>query len=68
MAACKLCSLDPQTVEAAFASGANDRAIARQFKISAMSVGRHRRLHLLRIARDRVTLLNKDREARPQRQ
>jgi hypothetical protein len=39
MAACKLCSLDPRTVEAAFASGANDRAIARQFNISAMSVG-----------------------------
>jgi hypothetical protein len=68
MAACKLCSLDPRTVEEAFASGANDRAIARQFNISAMSVGRHRRLHLLRVAQDRVTLLTKDREARAERQ
>jgi hypothetical protein len=68
MAACKLCSLDPRTVEAAFASGANDRAIARRFNVSAMSVGRHRRLHLLRVAQDRVTLLTKDREARAERQ
>jgi hypothetical protein len=68
MASCKLCSLDPRTVEAAFASGANDRAIARLFNVSAMSVGRHRRLHLLRVAQDRVTLLTKDREARAERQ
>jgi hypothetical protein len=68
IAACKLCSLDPQTVETAFASGASDRAIAKRFNISAMSVGRHRRLHLLRVAQDRVTLLTKDREARAERQ
>jgi hypothetical protein len=68
MAACKLCSLDPQTVETAFASGASDRAIAKRFNISAMSVGRHRRLHLLPVAQDRVTLLTKDREARAERQ
>jgi hypothetical protein len=36
MAACKLCSLDLRTVGVAFVS---DRAIARQFNVSAMSSG-----------------------------
>lgn len=65
---CKLCCLEQPVVEAAFASGVSDRAIARRFNVSAMSVGRHRKLHLLKVAQDRVTLLAKDSAARQQRQ
>jgi hypothetical protein len=65
---CKLCSLDAQAVEQAFASGLSDRAVGRQFNVSAMAANRHRRLHLLRTAQDRVALLARDRPAREQRQ
>jgi hypothetical protein len=65
---CKLCTdPDQPAVMIALASGATDRAIGRQFGITHMSVGRHRREHVVRPMQAAATALDKGRGVRERR-
>jgi hypothetical protein len=65
---CKLCAHpDQEMVRAAFASGATDRELARQFGISHMAIGRHRRAHIVGPLKAAVAALDKGRTERAQR-
>jgi hypothetical protein len=66
---CKLCvHPDQDAVRSALASGATDRAIGRQFGLTHVSVGRHRREHVVRPMQAAARALDKGRGAREQRQ
>ncbi len=66
---CALCTHpDQAAVTAALASGASDRAIGRQFGISHVSVGRHRREHVVRPMQVAAAALDKGRAVRERRE
>jgi hypothetical protein len=66
---CKLCvNPDQVAVRTALASGATDRAIGRQFGITHVSVGRHRREHLVKPMQAAATALDRGRAVRQQRE
>src|SRR5215469_16945036 len=66
--ACLVCSRpDRQAIEALIGAGASDYEVGRRFGIERVSVGRHRRRHLIKPAQDRLALLAKDRDARLER-
>jgi hypothetical protein len=54
-------------IEALLSAGTSDRKVARQFNIERISLGRHRRHHVLKPAQDRLAILAKDTEERRQR-
>jgi hypothetical protein len=54
-------------IETLLSAGTSDRKVARQFNIERVSLGRHRRHHILKPAQDRVAILAKDTEERRQR-
>jgi hypothetical protein len=65
---CKLCTRpDQETVRAAFTSGATDRELARQFGVSHMAIGRHRRAHIVVPLKAAVAALDRGRTEREQR-
>jgi hypothetical protein len=65
---CKLCAHpDQDTVKAAFASGATDRELARQFGVSHMAIGRHRRAHIVGPLKAAIAALDKGRTERERR-
>ena len=66
---CKLCTnSDQEAVRAAFASGGTDREIGRRFGLSHVSVGRHRREHIVRPMQAAVAALDRGRAIREQRE
>ena len=66
---CRLCCHpDQNAVEAALASGASDRQLAKQFGTSHMAVHRHRREHVLRPLQLATAALDKGRAVREHRQ
>lgn len=65
---CKICAHpDQNAVKAAFASDASDRELARQFGVSHMAIGRHRRHHIVRPMQAVVAALDRGRASRQQR-
>jgi hypothetical protein len=62
------CHLDRQSIEALITAGASDYEVGRRFNIERVSVGRHRRKHLIKPAQDRLAILSKDSEARRARE
>ena len=65
---CRLCCHPQNAVEAALASGASDRQLAKQFGTSHMAVHRHRREHVLRPLQLATAALDKGRAVREHRQ
>jgi hypothetical protein len=66
---CKLCTyVDQAMVRAAFTNSGNDPEIGRQFGISHVSVGRHRREHLVKPMQAAATALDRGRAIRQQRE
>jgi hypothetical protein len=66
---CIVCSrTDRRSIDALIITGASDYAVARQFGIERVSVGRHRRQHIIKPAQDRLAILAKDADARRERQ
>jgi hypothetical protein len=66
---CVVCSrADRQEIDALIGTGASDYEVARQFGIERVSVGRHRRQHVIKPAQDRLAILTKDADARRERQ
>jgi hypothetical protein len=66
---CIVCSrADRQAIDALIGTGASDYEVARQFSIERVSVGRHRREHVIKPAQDRLAILTKDADARRERQ
>jgi hypothetical protein len=55
-------------IDAAIGTGVSDYEVGRKFGIERVSVGRHRRRHLIKPARDKLAILAKDSEERRQRQ
>src|SRR5689334_18607266 len=67
--ACALCTYpDPKAVDAALASGASDRKLAKQFGLSHMAVYRHRREHVVKPLQLAATALDKGRTVRERRE
>jgi hypothetical protein len=62
------CRTDRSSIDALIATGASDYEVGRQFSIERVSVGRHRRQHVIKPAQDRLALLAKDSAARRERQ
>jgi hypothetical protein len=66
---CVVCSrADRQEIDALIGTGASDYEVARQFGIERVSVGRHRRQHVIKPAQDRLAIIAKDAAARRERQ
>jgi hypothetical protein len=66
---CIVCSrTDRSSIDALIATGASDYEVGRQSGIERVSVGRHRRQHIIKPAQDRLALLAKDADARRERQ
>jgi hypothetical protein len=66
---CIVCSrTDRRSIDALIATGASDYEVGRQFGIERVSVGRHRRQHVIKPAQDRLAILAKDADARRERQ
>ena len=66
---CKLCTHpDQEAVRLAVANGSTDRAIGVQFNISHVSVGRHRREHVVRPMQAAAAALDKGRSIRDHRE
>jgi hypothetical protein len=66
---CRVCTHpDHTTIDALLLSGVPDLRVAKQFGIETVSVGRHRRNHILRPTQDRMRLLSINREERDERQ
>jgi hypothetical protein len=66
---CKLCTHpDQEAVRLALANGTTDRAIGVQFNISHVSVGRHRREHVVRPMQAAAAALDRGRGIRDQRE
>jgi hypothetical protein len=66
---CIVCSRsDRQSIDALIAAGVSDYAVGRQFGIERVSVGRHRRQHIIKPAQDRLAIVVKDADARRERQ
>jgi hypothetical protein len=57
-----------QAIEGMLSDGLPDPEVARRFGIERVSIGRHRRHHLLPVVRDRAALLAKDAPARVERE
>jgi hypothetical protein len=57
-----------QDIEALITSGASDYEVGRQFNLERVSVGRHRRRHLIKPAQDWLAILARDREAHRERE
>jgi hypothetical protein len=57
-----------QAIEGTLTDGVPDPEVARRFGIERVSIGRHRRHHLLPVVRDRAALLAKDAPARVERE
>lgn len=65
---CKLCAHpDQKALRDALAAGTSDREIGRQFDVSHVSVGRHRRDHVLLPMKAAIGALDKGRTVRVQR-
>lgn len=65
---CKLCAHpDQKAVRDALAAGTSDREIGRQFDVSHVSVGRHRRDHVVLPMQAAIGALDKGRTVRAQR-
>jgi hypothetical protein len=62
------CHPKRQAIDALIATGASDYEVGRQFGIERVSVGRHRRQHIIKPAQDRLAILAKDADARRERQ
>jgi hypothetical protein len=66
---CRVCTHpDHKTINDLLLSGVPDLRVAKQFGIETVSVGRHRRNHILRPTQDRMRLLSINREERDERQ
>jgi hypothetical protein len=66
---CKICAYpDQAAVRAAFATGHSDRDLAKQFGVSPMAIGRHRRMHLVAPMAAAAAALDKGRAVREQRE
>jgi hypothetical protein len=66
---CVVCTHpDRQAIESLIVSGASDYEVGRRFDIERVSVGRHRRRHLIKPAQDRLAILARDSEARRERE
>jgi hypothetical protein len=66
---CRVCSHpEHQLIDSLLTSGTPDLQIAKRFGIETVSVGRHRRAHLLKPTQDRLAILSKDSAARQERQ
>jgi hypothetical protein len=66
---CSVCTNpNRQAIETAICTGITDEAVARQFGIQRVSVGRHRRNHIIRAAHDRLAILTRDAPLREERQ
>jgi hypothetical protein len=62
---CIVCSHpDRRSIDALIATGASDYEVGRQFCIERVSVGRHRRRHIIKPTQDRLAILRKDADAR----
>jgi hypothetical protein len=65
---CIVCThRDRRSIDALIATGASDYEVGRQFRIERVSVGRHRRGHLLKPLADKLRILEKDSPAREER-
>jgi FixJ family two-component response regulator len=65
---CKLCSYpDQAAVNEALVSGATHRAIGREFGMTHVSVGRHRREHVVKPMQAATAALDKGRAVRERR-
>lgn len=65
---CKICTYpDQEAVRVAFAANVTDRALAQRFGVSAMSISRHRRAHLVAPLRAAVAALDRGRAHQEQR-
>jgi hypothetical protein len=65
---CSICiHPDRQWIDALIATGASDYEVARQFPVERISVGRHRRQHILAPMKDRMAIIAKDSEEKRQR-
>jgi hypothetical protein len=66
---CKICAHpDQAAVTAAFATDASDRELARQFGVSHMAVGRHRRQHIVKPMQAAARALDRGRTDRQKRE
>src|SRR5215471_1526048 len=66
---CLVCSsADRAAIDTAITGGASDYQVAAQFGIERVSVGRHRRRHVLKAAQDRLAIVSKGADARRERQ
>jgi hypothetical protein len=65
---CLVCTHpDRSMIEAMIDTGASDYEVGRQFDVERVSVGRHRRLHLIKPAQDRLAILARGSAERQQR-
>jgi hypothetical protein len=65
---CVICSAkNRRAIEAALMNGVADREVSRQFQIPKSSVQRHRQIHLIKPAQDRLAILDKDFALRQER-
>jgi hypothetical protein len=66
---CLVCTYpDRHAIETVIGTGASDYEVGRQFDIERVSVGRHRRKHIIKPTQDRPAILAKDAGARRERQ
>jgi hypothetical protein len=66
---CLVCTdLKRSTIDALLSTGASDYEVGRRFNLERVSVGRHRRRHLIKPARDRLAILAKDSTVRQHRE
>jgi hypothetical protein len=66
---CLVCTHpDRQAIDAAIGTGVSDYEVSRKFGIERVSIGRHRRRHLIKPAQDKLAILSKDSSARQERQ
>jgi hypothetical protein len=59
---------DRAAIEATIVAGTSDYEVGRRFRVERVSVGRHRRNHILKPTRDRLTLIARDTAERHERE
>jgi hypothetical protein len=66
---CLVCTHpDRNAIETLICTGASDYDVGRRFDLERVSIGRHRRLHLIKPAQDRLAILARDSAERQRRQ